>query len=130
MTIRDELKLLGPERVRAGMIAFEHRRNGFTDACSGGWCCFLTHATGSAILAARRSMKVKQPTYQGAVSEAAFEGWAEGTVNLGPDDRAVMREGLRQECIAFLAEHGDAPETRPASRETAGVGECRFGRGE
>ncbi len=121
MTIRDELKLLGPERVRAGMVAFEHHRQNHFIACNAGWCCFLTHATGVGILEARRSMKVGQPTYQAAVSEAAFEGWVEGVVNTSPDKRAMMREELRQECIVFLAEHGMTPEA-PASRETAGLG--------
>lgn len=98
MTIREELRKLGPDAVRRAMVAFEHRSagQGSFQACDHAWgcCCFLTHTNlhdGDLGLILMMSLGVGQSSV-----ERAFEG-----------DR-LEREDLRQECIAFLAENGSA----------------------
>ena len=135
MTIRDELELLGPEMVRRAMMAFEP---GHGYRCSIGTCCFMAHAAiqhddpgerYEAHNSVTRMLGCVPASNQRPAVESNFENWET------QPNYAGGREVLRQECIAFLAEHGNAPENRPASlcahsRETVDVGECRFGRGE
>lgn len=111
MTIREELEILGPERVRRGMVAFDHREidpeNNF--GCNHGICCFLSHAMTGWILSDRAELGA-EPGQRPPI-EQAFEN-QEGA----PMSRAV----LRAECIAFLAEHGDAKEITPVREVVSG----------
>lgn len=108
-TIREELEVLGPKRVRRGMVAFEHQ-SGQASCERAGPCCFLAHIGDGETLTGHRSRLLELRKMLGGswvkapLVEAAFEGWASVT------DSA--REELRQECIAFLAEHGSAQEAK------------------
>lgn len=116
MTIREELKMLGPERVRAAMRSFE-------GGCDG---CFLHHAFKpegkgsyeSLLNRGRIFLGIADPTHDAPEVERAFEGWVNGN-SVSPEHTATSRAELRAECIAFLAEHGNATELAPTSRENA-----------
>lgn len=99
--IRAELELLGPEAVRNAMVAFEHRSEGrrwYNGGCHKQICCFVTHAFPS-----QRQYVTILHSISGSFKHPAVEVAFEETLNSG-------REELRQECIAFLAEHGVAVE--------------------
>lgn len=107
MTIRKELEKLGPEAVRVGMVAFEHRgpHDGFFQSrCpEQGHCCFLSHAGG------HRDDQWRAAIRAAPRVESAFENQFGGS-----------RVALRAECIAFLAEHGDAKEIAPVRDVVSG----------
>ena len=110
MTIRQELEILGVERVKSAMIAFEHRLLR-REACfhDGEICCFLGH-TGLGLRDAKEHITGK--SYGVPEVESYFEGFG------GCDSNMLSsREELRQECILFLAEHGVAIENSIASEE-------------
>lgn len=104
MTIRQELALMGVDRVRAAMVAFHMLKR--TPECY----CFLDAAFGGgqdAITDGREHLgcKAALETLAGApVVEQAFEGW-HGT---------LTRADLYAECVLFLAEHGVAVERAQA----------------
>lgn len=100
-TIREELERLGPEAVARGMVAFEHRVDGRSYRqvnCERWVCCFVSHAL--------PTVAMYEAVAEARTVEAAFEG------RFGPG--LPQREDLRQECIAFLAEHGKAKEPQTA----------------
>lgn len=101
--IRAELELLGPEAVRHAMVAFEHRSEGrrwYNGSCRKQICCFVTHAFPS-----ERHYVTILDSISGSFKHPAVEVAFEETLN-----PSSGREALRQECIAFLAEHGVAVE--------------------
>lgn len=107
--IQRELKIMGPEAVRRGMVAFEHRDALLSDH----YCCFLLHAYyGETILGARRRINTYNAMTAPKVEEA-FEGWSRFD-----QTRREIREELKQECIAFLAEHGAAVEQKITTEVT------------
>lgn len=108
MTIRQELEMMGPERVRAGMVAFAHREGrDYADSLCGG-CCFLGHAYERGLWEGAQALTGK--AYGVSVTEAAFENWTHARTNPAGHGRA----DLHAECVQFLAEHGVAVE--PAGR--------------
>lgn len=119
MTIRRELEIMGVERVRKAMVAFEHDR----DHGGGMRCCFLMHAfdSGDGSVTALSDGKKHLTGRLGEIPlvEAAFEGWL-------PRDVAVQytsREDLLAECVLFLAEHGTdpGPGRKPEEEEREAV---------
>lgn len=115
MELREALEVLGPYRVRLGMRAIDDRR----DLSQYGWCatCFVGEAFGGtkegycAAINARTVggelilyLNEENTAHAAARSvEQYYENW----------NHNGQRNQLRAECIAFLAEHGTAPEKRP-----------------
>lgn len=118
-TIRAELEKLGPDAVRRGMVAFEHRGDknyfGAHGTCPNRAtypCCFLSHSlTGDGYQ--KHCMAKLLGAVQWHAVEHNFENWKD------LPGYSKGREELRLECIAFLAEHGTAIE--PAPRNTRRV---------
>ena len=111
--IQLELALLGPERVRKALVAFEHLEG--RGHCALSWCCVLTHAmhgthrleTGRRLLTGRFAENVIP------LVEQCFEGWAPAFadgVRAGNVPKHESRAFLRGEMLAFLAERGAVPE--------------------
>lgn len=109
-TLRQELEQMGVDRVRAAMVAFEHRAEGavyWASKCpEHGMCCFVSHAYGGP-----KAYNEARSNNAPPAVECAFEGLTHQPNYCG--DRAA----LHAECVVFLAEHGTAVE--PA---TSGVG--------
>lgn len=122
MTTRRELEIMGVERVRRAMVAFEH--NG--DCDGGARCCFLIHGfVGSEAVGHRTEALFEGKKHltgsNGAIPlvESAFEGW------LPRDGTAEYkgRKDLLAECVLFLAEHGThpGPGRKPEEEEREAV---------
>src|SRR5256885_1045092 len=105
--IRQQLAFMGPEAVRKGMVAFEHKE-GNGSCLPTKICCFLTHAYESTdIVALRKRLNISDPYIGSPFVECAFEGYFPFARD---HTREEARNDLKQACIAFLAEHGKAEE--------------------
>lgn len=128
MELREAFKVLGVETVRRGMRAIDDRRGGDPRA-SDGCSCFIGEAFGG-----NHFFGVFNVDRRLAVAAATCEAWYEGWWAAAPrypeqgkpaplQSWQVSRAELRAECIAFLAEHGDAVEpTAAPHRDNAVVG--------
>jgi len=110
--IRQELEKMGATRVRKAMVAFEHRPHrgdSHRDRCdyNFGACCFIAHAFEKESGIERCGLTADY--LKGRRFMEGFDGGCSMVENLF---ERGDREGLRQECITFLAEHGVAPEPK------------------
>lgn len=120
MELREALAVLGVERVRRGMRAIDEPYDTWGDPDERCERCFLGRAFGNAANVPKDLRAAAQ------VVEAWFEGWyfkvdmpeplrteTRDSWGEGCDYGGPARRALRAECIAFLAEHGEAPEPSP-----------------
>lgn len=118
MNLRDALEILGVERVRKGMRAIDDRR----PAMQLGLCatCFVGEAFGqpdngtsvyaAAVHRSRWGQNLPSPNLvqlAARTCEIAYEGDG-ATLDTSPCP--TSRTELRDACVQFLAEHGNAPE--------------------
>lgn len=117
MNLREALEVLGPDRVRKGMRAIDGYYPKRGDSCEH---CFVGEAFGGTYSAYGEGIFNEDPKVATAAErmETAYMN-----ADLPWDKEATTRKlgVLRAECVAFLAEHGDAVEPSPASHGEASV---------
>lgn len=127
MNLKEALSILGVERVKKGMRAIDNRRKSSGPACT----CFIGEAfaganddetalnylkvTGYYMMLAGSFIKYPKETQDAAIlCEAYYEGFTSRLFNefenLMDIKTTKTRKILRETCIEFLAENGEAIE--------------------